>query len=88
MSDYRLELDIEHGEDRSYIVHRPSGRRYEINSFDMKLRERSYIYQDVLHHFMPNYDWDLYLGLRELPPAPEPPKKQTYAQRMGLRRPK
>lgn len=88
MSDYRLGLSIEHGEDRSYVVHEATGQRYEISSYDMQRKEYpSYLYDNV--NFDIPHSWDLYLGLVEVPPVPVPesPPKRRLSD-LGLRRPK
>lgn len=89
MSDYRIDLRIEHDDQYSYVVHETTGRRYLVTAFDLKRREQDYVYQDVLHSWFPE-KWELYLGLQERrgPWGPPDPPKRSWSRVMGLRRPK
>ena len=85
MSDYRLDISVEQGADRTYI--RIAGRKWEVRSFELNesmpcLEARGWWAE------RPPRTVKLYLGLAEVPAPPiVKPKRRSWATEMGLRKP-
>ena len=80
---YHFPLDIEHDEKFSYLVHRPTGRRWMIRGFSDTYVPPLYGNQ----YIVPEPTWEFRITAVEEVRSPAPPKR-SWARDMGLRKPK
>ena len=86
MTDYRLDISVEQGTDRTYI--RVNGRRWEVRSVKLDETWPLHNTSEWWRTERPPRTADLYLGLAEVPTPPiVKPKRRSWATEMGLRKP-